>query len=311
MIISASRRTDIPAFYTPWFMNRIREGFCTVPNPFNSRQISRISLLPADVDAIVFWTRNPRPLGTRLDELDQRGYRYYFQFTLLDYPRLLDAQGPGLAASVESFRRLSERVGPERIVWRYDPIVLSNQTGVDFHRRVFVKIAGMLRGFTKRSVISLMDAYRKTQPRMRWLQAQGLRVEEYRGEFPDEVGRLLSFMAEAAASNHMEIQSCAEVLEMRPFGISPGRCIDGRLIERLFDIRVDSRKDPMQREACGCSISKDIGMYDTCLCGCQYCYATTSFDRAWSNYRAHDPASPCLVGRGTLSPSRPARLDST
>jgi hypothetical protein len=132
MIISASRRTDIPAFYTPWFMNRIREGFCTVPNPFNRQQISRICLLPADVDVIVFWTRNPRPLITHLDELDQRGYRYYFQFTLLDYPRLIDVKMPGLAASVETFCRLSERVGPERIVWRYDPMVLSNQTGVDF-----------------------------------------------------------------------------------------------------------------------------------------------------------------------------------
>jgi hypothetical protein len=297
MIISASRRTDIPAFYTPWFMNRIREGFCTVPNPFNRRQISRISLLPADVDAIVFWTRNPRPLLIRLDELDQQGYRYCFQFTLLDYPCLLDAKTPGLDISIESFRRLSERVGPERIVWRYDPIVLSNQTGINFHKRVFATIAGLLRGFTKRSVISLMDVYRKIQPRLRRLQAQGLLVEEYYGEFPEEVGGLLRFMAEIAAANDIEIQSCAEDVDLRPCGLSPGRCIDGQAMERIFGIQVDARKDPTQRKSCGCSISKDIGMYDTCLYGCQYCYATTSFDRARLNYQAHDPESPCLVGR--------------
>jgi len=297
MIISASRRTDIPAFYTSWFMNRIHEGFCTVPNPFNRRQISRISLLPADVDGIVFWTRNPRPMLAHLEELDQRGYRYYFHFTLLDYPRLLEATTPGLAVSVGSFRRLSERVGPGRIVWRYDPIVLSNQTGVDFHKRVFADIAGRLRGFTKRSVISVMDVYRKIQPRLRRLQAQGLLVEEHHGEFPEEVGGLLRFMAEVAAANDMEIQSCAEEMDPRPCGISPGSCIDGRLMERLFGIRVDARKDPTQREACGCSISKDIGMYDTCLYGCQYCYATSSFDRARLHYQAHDPESPCLVGR--------------
>ena len=297
MIISASRRTDIPAFYASWFMNRIREGFCTVPNPFNRQQISRISLLPAEVDAIIFWTRNPRPLFTYLEELDQRGYRYYFQFTLLDYPRLLDDKAPSLAASVESFRRLSERIGPERIVWRYDPIVLSNQTSADFHKRVFANIAGMLRGFTKRTMISVMDVYHKIQPRLRRLQAHGLFVQEYHEELPKEVVELLRSMAEVAAANDLEIQSCAEEMDLRPCGISPGRCIDGRLIERLFGIQVDALKDPTQREACGCSISKDIGMYDTCLYGCQYCYATTSFDRARLNHQAHDPESSCLVGR--------------
>ncbi len=297
MIISASRRTDIPAFYTPWLMYRIREGFCTVPNPFNRQQISRISLMPVDVDAIIFWTRNSRPLHTHLDELDQRGYHYYFQFTLLDYSRLLGAKMPGLAVSVESFRQLSERIGPERIVWRYDPIVISNQTGVDFHKRVFANIAGMLRGFTKRSVISVMDVYRKIQPRLRELQARGLFVEQYHGEFPEEVGELFRFMADVAAANDMEIQSCAEEMDLRPCGISPGSCIDGQLIERLFAIQVDTRKDPAQRKACGCSTSKDIGMYDTCLYGCPYCYATASFDRARLNYQAHDPESPCLVGR--------------
>ncbi len=122
MIISASRRTDIPAFYAEWFMQRIRAGYCTVPNPFNRGQVSTISLAPEDVDAIVFWTRFPRPLLPHLDELDRCGYRYYFQFTLLDYPRSLETHRPDVRQAVEAFRTLAERIGPERVIWRYDPI---------------------------------------------------------------------------------------------------------------------------------------------------------------------------------------------
>ena len=128
MIISASRRTDIPAFYSRWLLNRLRAGFCLVPNPFNPGQVSRIELGPQDVDTIVFWTRNPRPLFPFLDELDARGYRYNFQYTLLDYPRLIDEHTPPPPAALDTFRRLADRLGPQRLVWRYDPIVQSQIT---------------------------------------------------------------------------------------------------------------------------------------------------------------------------------------
>ena len=117
-IVSASRRTDIPAFYAEWMVRRLKEGYCTVPNPFNRDQATRISLKPEDVDAIIFWTRNPRPLMPYLDELDSRGYRYYFQFTILEYPRELDLKSPPAATAVEAFRELAGRLGPGRVIWR-------------------------------------------------------------------------------------------------------------------------------------------------------------------------------------------------
>ena len=150
MIISASRRTDIPAFYAEWMVRRLREGYCTVPNPFNRNQVSRISLRPEDVDAIVFWTRNPRPLMPYLDELDSRGYRYYFQFTILGYPREIDPKSPPAATAVEAFCELAERLGPRRVIWRYDPIVFTGITPPAFHQENFQRLAESLRGHTRR-----------------------------------------------------------------------------------------------------------------------------------------------------------------
>ena len=146
MIISASRRTDIPAFYADWFINRVREGSCEVPNPFNPRQVATISLKPEDVDSIVFWTRSPRPLFRHLRELDGRGFFYYFQYTLLDYPAVIDSHTPPAWRALDTFRALADRIGPERVVWRYDPIVLSEITPPEYHLETFGRLAAALRG---------------------------------------------------------------------------------------------------------------------------------------------------------------------
>ena len=301
MIISASRRTDIPAFYAQWFINRIRAGFCEVPNPFNRGQVSRISLLPEDVDVIAFWTRNPRPLLPYLDELERRGYRYYFQYTLLGYPPEIDINGPASQASLLTFRELAQRVGPGRVIWRYDPIVLTQITPPAYHRQAFARLAGSLEGFTGRSVISLMDDYPKIRGRLAEMARQGSSLlpvsmdgKDLEGELPEWLGDLLRELAEIAQTHQMEMLSCAEEADFRPFGILPGKCIDDGYIERLFGIDVTHSKDPGQRSACGCVVSKDIGMYDSCLFGCRYCYATTSFRRARANYLRHDPEAPSL-----------------
>lgn len=301
MIISASRRTDIPAFYARWFINRIRAGFCDVPNPFNRQQVSHISLLPEDVEAIVFWTRNPRPLFPYLDELDERGYRYYFQYTLLGYPSEIDVSGPPLQASLLTFAELAQRVGRQRVIWRYDPIVLSEITPPEYHRTAYARLAHSLAGFTERSVISLMDDYPKIRARMQEMARQGARLlpvlvdkSEGQGSLPGWPGELLRDLAAIAQSNQMEIVSCAEEIDLRPFGIRPGKCIDDEIIERIFGLEVSHTKDPGQRNACGCVVSKDVGMYDSCLFGCQYCYATTSFARARAKYLRHDPEAPSL-----------------
>ena len=296
MIISASRRTDIPAFYAKWFIHRIREGFCTVPNPFNPHQVSRISLKPRDVDVIVFWTRNPAPLIPYLKELDELGYRYYFQYTLLNNPKELDRNGPGFERSLDTFQRLSQKVGADRVIWRYDPIVLTEKTGMRFHMETYREIAEQLRGFTRRSVISLMDPYRKIQKRMDELEKKGLKVIDLQDSKGSRFGTLMRTLAETAYENGMELLSCAEEVELSNYGIKPGKCIDDEYIKKLFDIDVKDKKDPSQRKACGCVMSRDIGMYDTCLFGCQYCYATSSFERVRKNHAQHDPNSPSLVG---------------
>ena len=297
MIISASRRTDLPAFYAEWFINRVRAGYCTVPNPFNPAQVSRVSLKPEDVEVIVFWTRHPRPLFPYLDELDGRGYRYYFQYTLMDNPSLLDPHTPSLDVALDTFRQLAGRVGPERVIWRYDPIVFSTLTTIEFHQNRFKYIAQSLRGCTRRAVISIVDEYRKTQKRMRELPRQGVELLACEGE---TLGALMRSLVQTAQENDMEIVSCAEEIDLRPYGVRPGKCVDDEYIAKTFGLRIASQKDPGQREVCGCVASRDIGMYDTCLFGCRYCYATSSLERARANHRAHDPLAPSLVQEGNL-----------
>jgi hypothetical protein len=296
MIISVSRRTDIPAFYSKWFINRIRAGYCTVPNPFNKNQVSHISLKLEDVDVIVFWTRNPRPLFPYLEELNQRGYRYYFQFTLMNNPRFLDTKSPPVDSSIKTFQELANFVGFQKVIWRYDPIVISEATNINFHIETYSYIASLLSGYTGRSVISIMDGYAKNNKRLRELeQAHNTKISNI-AEVPQLFSDLLPSLAKIAHSNGMEIVSCAEEVNFQLYGIQPGKCIDDNYIEKVFGLTVNHKKDPSQREACGCVLSKDIGMYDTCLFGCQYCYATTSFDKAEENHRKHNPDSPSLIG---------------
>jgi hypothetical protein len=303
LIISASRRTDIPALYSEWFVNRIRAGYCTVPNPFNRKQISYVSLYPEDVEAIVLWTRNPQPLIPHLKELEQRGHRFYFQYTVMDNPRSIDTKTPALPSSLKTFQSLSDLIGPERVVWRYDPIVFSTITGARFHADTFERIAKALRGYTFRAVISVLDVYPKAHKRLRELKEKGVEIVDYRGTSSQRFDELMYALANAAAENKMEIVSCAETIDLRPYGIHPGKCIDDDLIEKVFEITTAHKKDPFQRQVCGCVVSKDIGMYDTCVLGCQYCYATSSFERARINYGKHDPESPSLMGWYEIDPS--------
>ncbi len=292
-IISASRRTDIPAYYAQWFVNRLRAGYCVVPNPFNRNQVSRISLAPKDVLAIVFWTRNSRPLLPFLDELDHRDYRYYFQYTVMNNPRSIDPHGPSLHAALETFHSLANRIGADRVIWRYDPIIFTETTDAKFHQQTFETIADKLEGFTHRCVISVVDNYRKAQGRLRKLSRQeGFRLQGYVAEVHEP---MLLALRKTAEERGMDLTSCAEDIDLSPLGIKPGKCVDDELIRRVFGVTVENRKDKSQREACGCVESRDIGVYDTCLMGCRYCYATSSFDKALANYKAHDNTGACLI----------------
>lgn len=290
-IISASRRTDIPAFYHRWFLNRLREGFVLTRNPFNANQVRRVSLERQDVDAIVFWTRNASKLIPSLNQLS--GYHYYFQYTITGYPKPLETHLPNTYQSIETFNHLSDIIGPDRVIWRYDPILLSNLTPLSEHKRKFAKIAALLAGKTRKVVISFADLYSKTERGL-----SGVRDLVYRDILEDEaqLNELCTFMAGVCQQYDFELETCAEGVDLARLGINSGKCIDDALLKRLFNLELSKQKDPNQRSECGCIKSIDIGSYNTCLHGCTYCYATYSQSSVKRNQLKHDPNSPFLLG---------------
>lgn len=293
MIISASRRTDIPAFYSDWFVNRMREGFLLTRNPFNAHQIKRVSLKPEDVEVLVFWTRNPSKLMPFLPEMDAQSYRYYFQYTITGYPRTVEKSVPNPHRAIETFIQLSQQIGPDRVVWRYDPILLSNLLPLDEHKRLFSKIAGALAGKTSRVVISFADFYKKTEKNLK--QIDSLICSDITQQH-EQLLDLSTYMAKVAVAHGMEIKSCAEAVDVASAGVPHGKCIDDALIKDVFGLSLDGKKDSGQREECGCIKSIDIGVYNTCLHGCSYCYATFNHDTVIKNQQKHDPSSPFLLG---------------
>jgi len=287
MILSASRRTDIPNYYADWFLNRIREGFLYVRNPMNAHQISKIDLSPQVVDCIVFWTKNPTALMARLDEL--RDYPYYFQFTITGCGRDVEPGVPDKKRVViPAFQELSRRLGKKRVIWRYDPIFLSEQYTLDYHLRAFEEIAGRLEGFTEKAIISFVDLYAKTQRNTAGLGLRGLTDQEMVG--------FAQKLVSAAQRHRMAVESCAERIDLSSVGIQHGSCIDKRLIEDILGCKITVKKDKNQRQECGCVESVDVGAYNTCGNGCRYCYANFSQERVREHRGLYDPDSPLLCG---------------
>ena len=217
----------------------------------------------------------------------------------MDNPRILDPKSPSPEISLDTFRKLSDHIGPEKVIWRYDPIILSNVTDIEFHKQRFEFIADKLRGHTFRCIISFVDIYRKIEGRIKELNDAGFFLNECNdSNLPD----LLSSLVNIAGNNGIEIRSCASKKDLTIFGIHAGKCIDDIFIADLFGKRLDLKKDPSQRKKCTCISSKDIGMYDSCIYGCQYCYATTSFEKAKKNYQRHNPDLPSLILLEPLNP---------
>lgn len=231
-----------------------------------------------------------------LQELEQKGFNFMFQYTILGYPRYLDQRGPPLEKSLANFKELANLIGPRRVVWRYDPIVVSQKIGVDYHIQRFDTIARSLQGSTFRCMVSLVDIYRKAKRRLQQVEDLEGKIARFDSTTESSLKTLMSGLKSGANQYGMELFSCAETLDLSIHGIFPGKCIDGQYLAEIFGTSVSSKKDPGQRKECGCVVSKDIGMYDSCLLGCQYCYATSSFERAKVNYDSHNPASPSLLG---------------
>jgi hypothetical protein len=268
MIISVSRRCDIPRFRFDWFMERLSEGAVYVANPFNSAQVRRVSLLPEDAEALVFWTRDPRPVLDRAEELEERGLPFYVMVTVTGYPPALEPDVPPPEAVCAAMRELAQKIGRRRVIWRYDPVFLSSITSEDFHRRNFGELAERLAGAPRRVIVSLYDEYRRTRFRVGALERAGTLAL-----LPDfDAGPLLADLAQTARAAGMEIQSCAEAEDFTAFGIKPGACIDGELLRELWGMKT-AAKDKNQRPHCRCAQSVDIGRYGDCTAGCVYCYA--------------------------------------
>lgn len=287
MILSASRRTDIPNYYSEWFLNRIKEGYLYVRNPFHARQISKITISPEVVDCIVFWTKNPEPMFARLGELG--AYPYYFQFTLTGFGRDIESHIPHKKkVMIPVFRTLSDKIGRERVIWRYDPILFTDQYNPQYHLRAFEQIAKELYGYTSRCVISFADTYAKNKKSMEALGAFSL-TEQDLTAFAGEI-------AQIAAGYNIKTASCAEAADLSSCGIEHGCCIDKEFIENITGCRIRAGKDRNQRSECGCIVSIDVGAYNTCRNGCRYCYANDSPERVSNTCRLYDAHSPLLCG---------------
>lgn len=326
VIISASRSTDIPAFYAKWFFNRLAKGYCVWYNPFN-QQPMYVSFKNCKV--IVFWTKNPAPIIPYLPELDKRGIHYYFQVTLNDYEQDgFEPNVPSVKSRIATFRELSELIGKERVIWRFDPMIVTPQLTTDL---LLERIRGLhhcLNDYTDKLVFSFVDvkAYRKVQANLvketSFFTKDDIEQAEMTYEQRMEIVRGLVAMRDMYPKR-IQLATCAEDIDLERYKIEHNRCIDGELMKRIFaddeelvyylhtgklperDMfgeipplpqKTKDLKDKGQRKICGCMISKDIGMYNTCRHFCVYCYANTSKEAVLKNKDKHNDESESIIG---------------
>lgn len=283
MILSVSRRTDIPAYYSEWFLNRLKEKYVLIANPYNSDRLGRVELSPDSVDCIVFWTKNPAPMLGKLDAIEEMGYSFYFQFTLTPYGRDVERNLPPKGELLQTFQNLSRRIGPERVVWRYDPVMITETFSIAWHLERFQELCDKLYGVTSRCIFSFIDPYAHIG-------------NEFHGMSREEMLAVAQGFSKIATEYQLPLFTCAEEIDLSRFQIGHSACIDRKLIEQITGCPIKAKKDTGQRPACGCIESVDIGAYDTCPNGCVYCYATSSEKAMQRRVRAHDPFSPMLTG---------------
>ncbi len=311
VIVSASRATDIPALYGEWLLRRLRAGGCAWINRRNGRHY-RVSFERTRV--LVFWSKNPAPLIPLLGEIDALGFRYYFTFTLNDYDQeRLEPGIPPLSERIDTFRRLSEQVGRERVIWRFDPIIVGGPLTPEALLERIARVGAAVHRYTRKLVISFVDIeqYRAVRKRL------GAYAGGAFGEpGPEAIARIAGGIRELNRSWGLEVAACAETTNLARYGIGRNRCVDDALMARTFpgDAALmeflgrgaagEGRltrgatsgvahplKDKGQRPACGCIVSKDIGRFGTCTHGCVYCYANVSHAVAAAIHARHDPTA--------------------
>ena len=289
MIISASRRTDIPAYYSEWVINRIKEGYVYVRNPMNFHQIRNISLDPESVDCIVFWTKNPKPMFEKLSYFSK--YAYYFQFTLNPYNNDVETKLPPQKEVMETFKELSGIIGAQKIIWRYDPVLLNSRYTVAYHIDKFLEFACQLKGYAEKVTFSFIDFYKKITKN---IMSNGIVEISF-----EEKNILAENFSKIAKENNFLIDTCAEDIDFSKFDIGRAKCIDDKLIEKITGTSLNIKKDKNQRIECGCVVSIDIGEYNSCPNGCVYCYANYSHNVVADKFNRHNVLSPLLTGNKT------------
>ena len=287
MIISASRRTEIPAFYSKWFFNRIKDGYVLVRNPMKPSAVSRINLSPDVVDGIVLWSKNPKPMIAELYKL--KDYPYYFQFTLNPYGTDVEEHLPPKEEIIDTFKELSDKIGPSRVIWRYDPVIINDKYTVKSHIESFSEIARKLRGYTQNCIISFVDYYKSIAGRIWELRLRDISDMDMRF--------IAKHFSAAAKENGLKLETCAEEAELSEFGVGHAKCIDSAMFTKITGCSYNYEKDKNQRPECGCIASIDIGAYNTCTNGCKYCYANHSMKLVKENNAQYDEDSPLLCGK--------------
>ena len=285
MIIQTGMRTDIPAFYSEWFANRLREGYVLTRNPYNASQVTRYSLDPKVVDLIAFCSKNPGPMLKYTDLLKPYAGSYWF-VTITPYGRDYEPNVPKIDKVIEEFKAISRIVGSDSMGWRYDPIFINDIYTVEKHLEAYEHIASELSGYTRTSVISFIDLYQKVRKNFPEARTVGKADRLYLGEE----------MIKIAGSYGMTVKPCAEGKELAQFGADCRGCMTTDVYERAIGLSIDFPKKKPLRQECECFMGNDIGAYNTCPHLCRYCYANYDEETVRRNYRLHDPLSPFLIG---------------
>ena len=287
MLIFASGRTDIPAFYSDWLMKRLRAGFVDVRNPYASEQVTRYKLTKDVVDCLVFCTKNPLHLLEKIDELKSFGIPLYFFVTITPYEKDVEPNVPDKDVVMDGFLKLSEKIGGDRLCWRYDPIFVDEKYSVSFHIKKFRQMCGKLKNSTSRCIISFIDLYQKTKKNFPGIKE----VSESDQKFIAQTFSRIAF------ENGFEIESCAEELDLSAYGVRPGACVSKEIIEKSgnFHLVPNAGKQSL-RKHCACLPTRDIGAYNSCPHLCKYCYANYDAGLVEKNFSLHNPDSNFLIG---------------
>lgn len=286
MIINTGNRTDIPAFYSRWFCNRIRAGYVMVRNPYNQRLVYKYRLDPGVVDLLCFCTKNPAPMLQRLGEL--RAFRQFWFVSVTPYGRDIEPGLPDKRAVLLSLKRLSDLVGAQAVGVRYDPIIINERYDADFHMRAFERLLGNIHDSVSSVVFSFVDLYRKTIRNL-----PGIRAVS-----PREQAALSKAMAQVCASYNLPLRACLEDAALARYGVDVGGCMTAEILGQAIGQRLTPPRSARRaRQGCDCLLGCDIGAYNTCPHGCRYCYANSAGSAARNSLALHDPASPLLIGR--------------